>query len=95
MTYITCEARLIVHFTGYSYFWYVEEVIFCIIIFLATQEKAQSYRDEEVKKAFTDINLQHASMIGHSANNQMLTQVGDRGLIALCINIYTASIDNS
>lgn len=31
-------------------------------VFPATQEKALAYKDEEVKQAFIDINLQHAKM---------------------------------
>jgi hypothetical protein len=38
---------------------------------LAAQEKALSYRDDEVKKAFTDINMRHAQMSRSDASREL------------------------
>jgi hypothetical protein len=37
----------------------------------AAQEKALSYRDDEVKRAFTDINMRHAQMSRSDASREL------------------------
>lgn len=37
----------------------------------AAQEKALAYKDDEVKKAFTDINLRHAQMARSDASKEL------------------------
>ena len=37
-------------------------IMFCVCVITATQDKIQHIRDEEVKQAYLDINLQHSKM---------------------------------
>ena len=60
---------------GYIYYYYYYALSYAHSFLLATQEKAHAYKDEEVRKAFTDINMRHAEMLGHSATDQVLAQV--------------------
>lgn len=45
--------------------------VLCCFVWLGVQDRAQAYRDEEVKTAFTNINLQHAQMQKSQASYEM------------------------
>ncbi len=42
-----------------------------MFVFLGAQDRAQAYKDEEVKQAFTNYNLQHAQMQKSQASYEM------------------------